>query len=89
MLERERGVSESVEECNMVAIWPFIRPNHPNLAFLKWFARNKMTWPFFETAYGQIWLFLVFLDLATLECKHKQQKEEGGRSLIAKLSELN
>jgi len=25
-----------------VAIWSFLKPNHPNLAFLKIFARNKM-----------------------------------------------
>jgi hypothetical protein len=35
----------------MVAIWSFGKPNHPNLAFLKQFARKEIIWPlmaFFE-----------------------------------------
>jgi len=31
---------------NKIAIWPFWRPNHPNLAFLKRFARNSKFCPF-------------------------------------------
>jgi len=38
-----------------VAIWPFKKPNLPNLAFMKLFASNKMAWRF-----GQ---FLAFLNV--------------------------
>jgi hypothetical protein len=34
------------EGCKRITISPLIRPNQPNLTFLKQFARNKMIWPF-------------------------------------------
>jgi len=46
----------------MDAIWPLKRPIHPNLAFLKQFARYKMIWQFGHLAF--IWPFFIFEDLA-------------------------
>jgi hypothetical protein len=46
----------------MDAIWPLKRPIHPNLAFLKQFARNKMIGQFGHLAF--IWPFFIFEDLA-------------------------
>ncbi len=39
---------DDIEETRgMVVIWPFLKPNHPNLVFLRWFAR-KMICPFLK-----------------------------------------